>query len=483
MSFLKLILYIASFFILTKFYSEYNIFVNTYDGYKKKYDILYEDKHSSHIRDSIVDTEMYNKQEEIIKAFQSSWDAYKKYAWGSDEILPLSKVGINNWGGTSVSMIDALDTAILMNIQQVKIDAIQYMKSNWTFEKDHYMNVFEMSIRVLGGLISAYDLSYDNIFKQCAIQVADSLSSAFHDGIIFPQVNPSQKRTRTGFTTIASQGSIQLEYGRLAMLTKMEESTHTRFMQITRTWKRFAYHATHPNSLNGGDDSLHEYVLKLYLLGNKTDNNLYDMYNEMVENIVLNIIKHNHEGRLFLGTRTSDFMEHLSCFTPGMLALGVLQNASKNPQRDFEIARSLTQSCYTLYSENKVTGLAPDAFYFDRKSNSISVKNQNFDLRPETIESLFYMWRLTKNQTYRDWGWNIFEAIQKNCFTNFTYHSINNVYSHYNNRKDDQPSFWMAEVLKYMYLLFSNDETLPLDEFVLNTEAHPFRISDFQLYS
>ena len=88
---------------------------------------------------------------------------------------------------------------------------------------------------------------------------------------------------------------------------------------------------------------------------------------------------------------------------------------------------------------------------------------------------MWYLWRLTHNQTYREWGWNIFEALESECRTSIGYAGLLNVYQK-GSTEDSEPSFWMAEVLKYLFLLFSDDDVLPLDQWVLNTEAHPFRI-------
>jgi mannosyl-oligosaccharide alpha-1,2-mannosidase len=97
-------------------------------------------------------------------------------------------------------------------------------------------------------------------------------------------------------------------------------------------------------------------------------------------------------------------------------------------------------------------------------------------LRPETIESYFVMWRLTHDQKYRDWGWEAVQALETHCKAPGGYSGIKNVY-HANVLKDDvQQSFFLAETLKYLYLLFSDDELISLDEWVFNTEAHPLPI-------
>ena len=83
---------------------------------------------------------------------------------------------------------------------------------------------------------------------------------------------------------------------------------------------------------------------------------------------------------------------------------------------------------------------------------------------------------MTKDKKYRDWAWSAAQAIEKHCRTEDGYSGIANVYD-YNSGKDDvQQSFFFAETLKYLYLIFADDEVMPFDKYVLNTEAHPFLI-------
>jgi mannosyl-oligosaccharide alpha-1,2-mannosidase len=95
-------------------------------------------------------------------------------------------------------------------------------------------------------------------------------------------------------------------------------------------------------------------------------------------------------------------------------------------------------------------------------------------LRPETVESLFYLWRLTGNKTYQEWGWNIFEAFEKNSRIESGYVGLKDVNTGVKDNK--MQSFFLAETLKYLYLLFSPTTVIPLDEWVFNTEAHPLKI-------
>ena len=95
-------------------------------------------------------------------------------------------------------------------------------------------------------------------------------------------------------------------------------------------------------------------------------------------------------------------------------------------------------------------------------------------LRPETVESLMYLWRLTGNKTYQDWGWDIFQAFEKNSRIESGYVGLRDVNT---GEKDNMmQSFFLAETLKYLYLLFSPPSVISFDEWVFNTEAHPLRI-------
>ena len=217
----------------------------------------------------------------------------------------------------------------------------------------------------------------------------------------------------------------------------------------------------------------------------------------MTASIRTNLVQTCRDGSTFFGVRGGQqWQEHLACFAPGMLALGVLTGASGAPNEDTRVDIATGETCYRAYAHTP-TGLAPDAWNFGaveddlrpevgvsaerppkpRCRGQVDPTGNKFSLRPETIESLFYLYRLTRNETYRDFGWKIFEAIEKHCRTAIGYAGITNVYRlGASTREDSEPSFFMAEVLKYLYLLFSDDDVLPLDKWVLNTEAHPFRV-------
>jgi mannosyl-oligosaccharide alpha-1,2-mannosidase len=104
-----------------------------------------------------------------------------------------------------------------------------------------------------------------------------------------------------------------------------------------------------------------------------------------------------------------------------------------------------------------------------------SVNFRNYILRPEAIESVWYMWRITGDTYWQEKGWKMFEAIVRHTQTEAGASAIDNVMSSYPDKEDSMESFWVGETLKYFYLLYSEPDVISLDEWVLNTEAHPFK--------
>ena len=174
-------------------------------------------------------------------------------------------------------------------------------------------------------------------------------------------------------------------------------------------------------------------------------------------------------------------MGHLTCFAGGMFALSS-KYLSKPEDKDYwlKMGENIGETCYQSYnrSPNKI---GPEAFRFttSKSDNNIKGTSKNeryYILRPEVIETYFYLWRLTKDQKWRDYGWEAAQAINKFCRSEAGFSGLKDVYAEPPVKDDLQQSFFFAETLKYLYLLFSDDDLLDLDEWVFNTEAHPLKI-------
>ncbi|KAL5336081.1 glycosyl hydrolase family 47-domain-containing protein [Aspergillus crustosus] len=107
------------------------------------------------------------------------------------------------------------------------------------------------------------------------------------------------------------------------------------------------------------------------------------------------------------------------------------------------------------------------------------ISSRQYLLRPEAIESVFIMFRLTGDSYWREKGWKMFQAIDKATRTELANTAISDVTLEDSRPLDSMESFWLAETLKYFYLLFSDPSVVSLDEYVLNTEAHPFKRPEY----
>jgi len=175
-------------------------------------------------------------------------------------------------------------------------------------------------------------------------------------------------------------------------------------------------------------------------------------------------------------------MDHLSCYAPAMISLGLHELPAKDLLERgrnatwWAVAKGLVQSCVEMWTSTK-TGLAPECFHvnesppFDFKD--VPHTGRHSFLRPETAESLFYLYRFTGDEQYRKWGEKIFQAIQAHGKVDGGFSSVQDVNKIPTVKVDELQSFVMAETLKYLYLLFSPAERLDLGSFVLNTEGHP----------
>jgi hypothetical protein len=166
-------------------------------------------------------------------------------------------------------------------------------------------------------------------------------------------------------------------------------------------------------------------------------------------------------------------MDHLACFVPGMLVLGAQGDVAA---RYLALAQDLSDTCVQMYV-GTATGLAPELVNFrdgrDMFTNDRSAHNL---LRPETVESLFYLYRKTGDAVYREQGWAIFTAFEAHCRLRGGYAGVRDVRVLPPVNDDTQQSFFLAETLKYLFLLFSDSDTINLEEWVFNTEAHPLRV-------
>ncbi|KAJ9069575.1 hypothetical protein DSO57_1017206 [Entomophthora muscae] len=177
-------------------------------------------------------------------------------------------------------------------------------------------------------------------------------------------------------------------------------------------------------------------------------------------------------GKLEQGMYLSE-TEHLMFFVPEMLLLG---EEFLPKSRMGKLGLELLDGFIAL-QQSIPTGLAPESVSFS-SSSPLRIQNPHNSLRPELAESLFYAHRFTNDSLYREKCWDLFVGFDRYTRTRFGYAEYRDVTSTKKsaNLEGNMPSYFLAETFKYLYLCQAPESVLPLDKFVLNTEAHPFRI-------
>eukprot|EP01096_Ripella_sp_DP13-Kostka_P004994 TRINITY_DN1758_c0_g2_i1.p1 TRINITY_DN1758_c0_g2~~TRINITY_DN1758_c0_g2_i1.p1 ORF type:complete len:759 (+),score=251.84 TRINITY_DN1758_c0_g2_i1:128-2404(+) len=442
--------------------------------------------------------EVEEKRQSIKEAMKFAWDMYVAYAWGEDELKPVSKQG-TSWIKLGLTIVDSIDTLYIMGLEDEYQKARDWIKNNLDNEQSHQESTFEITIRNLGGLLSIYELTKEKMFLDQAADLGERILKAFVSPTGYPEPKVDLKsrassRNSVGRFVLAEVGTMQMEFLYLAYHTKNSTFAEKPMAVFKKLREMMPDDGLYPvyfdqgegRKNNGGHmtlgamaDSFYEYELKLWLLTNKQYDGYRSMYEESSNGAIDKLVRESKAGHLFIedvrNGRPQNRMEHLSCFSGGMFGLGSQEGAVSNPDKQLEVGAGLTETCFNSYKATK-TGLGPEIFTFNENGEIIPGGQKYYILRPETVESLFVMWRLTHDQKYRDWGWLIFQAIEEYCRTPNGYSSVNNVDELPVKHDDVQHSFFMAETLKYLYLLFSPDDLIPLSDYVFNTEAHPLGI-------
>ncbi|KAM3960978.1 mannosyl-oligosaccharide alpha-1,2-mannosidase IA isoform 1-T1 [Aphomia sociella] len=457
-----------------------------------------------------ADPDVKHKLETIKGMMKHAWNNYKLYAWGKNELKPISKrphlSSVFGAGDLGATIVDGLDTLYLMGLMDEFREGRDWVAEHLHInEIDSELSVFETTIRFVGGLLTCYALTGDTVFRDKAAEVADALLPAFETptGLPYSLINPSTKASRqyhwAGPNSILSEvGTLHMEFTYLSDVTGRDV-----YRQKVERIREALNNVEKPNdlypnfinprtgqwgqrhvSLGALGDSFYEYLLKTWLVSNREDEQARLMFDTAMQAALDKMLRVSPSGLSYLadlkyGRIFEEKMDHLSCFSGGMFALASTTLDNSLSDRYMDVARKLTHTCHESYVRSD-TRLGPDAFRF---SGAVEARGQKSNekvylLRPETFESYFIMWRLTKEQKYRDWGWEAVQALEKNCRVDGGYTGIVNVYHEKPQGDDVQQSFFLAETLKYLYLLFSDDSLLPLDEWVLNTEAHPFPIKN-----
>lgn len=407
--------------------------------------------------------------------FLHAWSGYRRYAWGHDELRPLSKQPFD-WYGTSLMMtpVDALDTMILMGLDKQADETRELIDTQLSFDKDIYVKNFEITIRLEGGLLSSYELTGDKRLLELAEDLARRLMPVFNSptGMPWVEVNLKTGAVRGEDTNPAEVGTMLLEFGTLSRLTHNPIYYEKAKRAVVAIYDRRsaigligseinirtgAWTGTTSN-IGGGSDSCYEYLLKAWkLFGDQDCKRMWLTSVGALNRYVADDAPTGFwygEADMNTGARTGTVFGALAAFFPGELALS----------GDLDRARRLEDSCYRMWT---LAGIEPELLDY----SNMRILSPGYELRPEIVESAYYLYYFTRDPRYQQMGMTYFNALVKYCRTPVAYAALSSVVA--KTQRDDMESFFFAETLKYLYLLLANPDRIDLSRTVLNTEAHP----------
>ncbi|KAM8796109.1 mannosyl-oligosaccharide 1,2-alpha-mannosidase IC [Eudromia elegans] len=453
------------------------------------------------------DPESRARRMKVKEMMKFAWDNYKQYALGKNELRPLTKNGHigNMFGGLrGATVVDALDTLYIMELEEEFQEAKKWVEKSFDLNVNGEASLFEVNIRYIGGLLAAYYLTGEEVFKSKALELGEKLLPAFNTPTGIPRgvinlgsgLSWSWGWASAGSSILAEFGTLHLEFLHLSelsgnpvfaekvmnirkVLNKVEkpQGLYPNFLSpVTGNWVQ------HHVSIGGLGDSFYEYLIKSWLMSDKKDSEAKTMYDDALEAIEKHLVKKSAGGLTYIaewrGGILDHKMGHLACFSGGMIALGAEHAGEEKKQHYMDLAAEITNTCHESYARSD-TKLGPEAFRFDTGSEAMATRlsERYYILRPEVVESYMYMWRLTHDPKYRQWGWEAVKALEKHCRVEAGFSGIRDVYSTTPTHDNMQQSFFLAETLKYLYLLFCEDDVLSLDDWVFNTEAHPLPIN------
>lgn len=457
-----------------------------------------------------TEQEMEAFRSKVKSMFYFAYDNYIQKAYPHDELKPISGKGHDTYGGVSVTLVDALDTLAVLGNKTEFARVVDIIDSNLDLDSDVNVSVFETNIRVLGGLLSGH-LMYremdmklpanwpcDGPLLRKAKILGDKLMEAFDTPTGMPYGTINLKRgvnpKETPITCTACVGTYYIEFATLSRLTgnPVYEATATRALEslfaakspvglvgnhINVTSGRWMYT---DSTIGAGVDSYFEYLMKgSVLTGQKS---LYGMFKTLFQSIQKYLNKDDWHiwAALNTGNAVLPYFNSLEAFWPGLMTL----------YGDIDYAKRSFANYYSLW---EYYGFVPE-FMNIQKLEALKGK-EGYPLRPELIESAYYLFQATRDPFYLSVGRQVIKSLESSAKVDFGYAHVHRVSDHA--LEDQMESFFLAETIKYLYLLYdvdnfinsegTNPHVVHLNDgtecvinsagYVFNTEAHPVDLS------
>lgn len=449
---------------------------------------------------------------------------YREYmakCMGEDEFVPATGK-CERWFGIGLTILDSLDTLLLMGLTEEYEESRNWAEKNLKMKNNVEVSVFEIVIRALGGMNSAYELTGDEFWKQKSVELAELLLPGFNvtkTGCPPRDLKLADSVDREGgyneeydsaLSNPAEVGTLQLEFRTVSRMAGNEKYAKAvdRCMESLLAAMEEEEDGLVPDlfdldngqflgsalTISAGVDSFYEMLLKTWVAFGKKDEKNRVMYERAVEGIMKHLARKQKDymivGRMERGhEKTFSWrMDHLECFFPGNLAYAALHGLgggvnSTGEESYMTHARALTRGCVEM-TKAAYHGLPAESTSFRNGDVKAARGADKHYLRPEIVEALYYMDQIDSdgNDKYKEWGKELWMSIRKFCQVKGKKYGILSTTENLLSSKGKLEhsgkleSFAIAETFKYFFLLFSGKEgRISLDEWVFNTEAHPVR--------
>ncbi|KAL6755710.1 glycoside hydrolase [Haematococcus lacustris] len=435
-------------------------------------------------------THVQQLRQEAWQMFDFGYQSYLRHAFPKDNLLPISCSGRNWQGGIGVTLIDSLDTLMVMNRKWDIAHAVELINEQISFDKDAKVHVFEVVIRVLGGLLSGHVLlerqpqpsgrtPYDGSLLRHARDLAMRLLPAFNTSsglpALFINLRKGLDPSEGSVTCTACAGTLLLELGLLTALTGEPQ------------WRRLAEHAakamfdrrsrlglvgssvdtgsstwvSKEATIGPGTDSYFEYLLKAYLMNGDVEqlHAFTDLYTSTMRH---QQVPGTLQGFSFLadvhmdsGRLAKPYVSSLGAFWPGMQALIGQEQDAKDLHGNFTAAW-------------RTFGWLPEVFGLDL--TKVHPDDAGYNLRPEHVESTYMLHATSGDPHYLKLARRLQKTLVRSSTTRCGYAQIANVET--GAQTDLMESFFLAETLKYLYLTFTPGGQHMVEYYLLSTEGH-----------
>jgi len=407
-----------------------------------------------------------------------AWDLYRLHAWGKDEIKPISATTSTfpiKGHHLGLSLIEALDTLWVMGLDSRFAEGVDWVKAEADFNVDGEVSVFETSIRLVGGLLSAHHACGDPVLLAKARDLADRLLPAFDTptDLPFRFINLKTGAVRDAETNPAEIGTFLPEWGTLSRLTGDSRYARTAKRAVTalfarrskidllavRIDARTGQWLDRRATIGSYADSYYEYLWDSWqLLGDADCRHMYQVCTAA-------ILRHQQDrrnGHLWIadvdfetGQIVTTEQDELASFYGGLLAQG----------GDAHVGAALTESWAALQDR---FGVLPEAYDYASGAPT-AVTNA---LRPELADAAFNLWLLDRNPRWREIGRAHFLAMKRWNKAPYGYTDLADVTANPKRQADHCPGYWWSEQMKYYYLLFADTPRFDYRRNYLTTEGN-----------